>query len=77
MIPVFSNTCYSALCITGRISVLMPRALNICACAFHLDQLLDVFGDATLCGRAADGFSVILKDSDILNQKNHSITRVS
>jgi DNA repair/transcription protein MET18/MMS19 len=39
-------------------------------------KLLDVFGDATLCGRAADGFSVILKDSDILNQKNHSITRL-
>ena len=39
-------------------------------------QLLDLFGDATLCSRAADGFSVVLEDSDILNQKNHSISRV-
>ena len=43
---------------------------------FSWVQLLDLFGDATLCSSSADGFSVILRDSDILNQKNHSITRV-
>ena len=40
-------------------------------------QLFDLFGDARLSHHVADGFSVILEDSDeVLNAKCHAVTRV-